>query len=132
MPKIALLADIHSNLIAFKAVLKDVLQCGAERTIFLGDIVGYGSHPAECVDLVRKLGGECVMGNHDQALGIFRKAGYEPPQRNWREDDYAAGLMHSARALNGHHAAWIAKSSVAPWLMASRRSCGRCHVSGGW
>jgi len=63
MSTIAILSDIYSNLTAFKAVLRDVKESGARQIIFLGDIVGYGSHPAECVEWVRKLGGHCVMGN---------------------------------------------------------------------
>jgi len=106
-PAVALLSDIHSNLTALKAVLRDVKESGARQVIFLGDIVGYASKPAECVDLVRKLGGYCVMGNHDAAIKIFRKPGYEPDQRNWRTDDYAAGLMYSARQLNDEQAEWI-------------------------
>jgi predicted phosphodiesterase len=62
MSKIAILSDIHSNLPALTAVLREVEASGAERFVFLGDIVGYGASPAECVALVRKLGGVCVMG----------------------------------------------------------------------
>jgi hypothetical protein len=43
--------------------------CPGGSIVFLGDIVGYGGSPAECVDLVRKLGGACVMGNHDVEIG---------------------------------------------------------------
>lgn len=114
MPKIALLADIHSNLIAFKAVLNDVRQSGAERIIFLGDIVGYGSHPAECVDLVRKLGGECVMGNHDHAVRACRAPGFQFDFPDWQDSDYAAGLMHSARELSDDQSDWLA--SLPYWL----------------
>lgn len=60
MSKIAILSDIHSNLPALQAVLSEVQSSGAGRIVFLGDIVGYGASPAECVDWVRKLGGECV------------------------------------------------------------------------
>jgi hypothetical protein len=63
MSEIAILSVIHANLPTLEVVLRDVAQCGADRVVFLGDIVGYGASPAECVDLVRKLGGECVMGN---------------------------------------------------------------------
>ena len=70
MQKIAILSDIHANLPALEAVLREVEQCGAGRIVFLGDIVGYGASPAECVDRVREHGGECVMGNHDIAIKI--------------------------------------------------------------
>lgn len=107
MPKVAILSDIHSNLPALNQVLRDVAQSGAETVYFLGDIVGYGAQPAECVEWVRKLGSRCVMGNHDLAMLQYRRPGYEPPQKNWRKDDYAAGLMHSARSLDDAQAEWV-------------------------
>ncbi len=63
--RIALLADIHANLHALKAVLKDIAPSGMDSLVSLGDVVGYGANPAECVDLLRKLGCQGVMGNHD-------------------------------------------------------------------
>ena len=75
MSEIAILSDIHTNLPALEAVLRDVDQSEAGRIVFLGDIVGYGASPAECVDLVRKHGGECVMGNHDLAIKRIRMRG---------------------------------------------------------
>ncbi len=107
IPSIAILSDIHSNLPAFKAVLRDVKQSGARQIVFLGDIVGYGSRPAECVEWVRKLGGHCVMGNHDVAIKQCRVPGFRFAQSNWATDDYAAGLMHSAKQLDDKQAAWL-------------------------
>ncbi len=105
--KIAILSDIHSNLTAFKAVMKDVLASGAEEVVFLGDIVGYGSHPAECVKLVRVFGGKCVKGNHDRDAVVCRTPGFKFAQPNWEEDDYAAGLVHSAKQLDEEAAEWL-------------------------
>jgi predicted phosphodiesterase len=65
MTKIAIIADIHSNLPALEAVCSqiDYLDC---REIFcLGDIVGYGSEPSACVEIVRQREMICIQGNHD-------------------------------------------------------------------
>ncbi|MBU0606911.1 MAG: metallophosphoesterase family protein, partial [Armatimonadetes bacterium] len=60
------IADVHANLPAFVAVLADA---GAvDEVIFLGDVVGYGPHPAECVDLLARLQPQAVLGNHDAAV----------------------------------------------------------------
>ena len=63
------LADVHSNLPALEAVLADARAHGADAYLFLGDAVGYGPHPAECVrrlaDLPRAI---LVRGNHDHAM----------------------------------------------------------------
>lgn len=64
----AVIADIHSNLAAFAAVLKDIKQKGGVDEIWcLGDIVGYGPDPHECIELLRQYKHVCVAGNHDLA-----------------------------------------------------------------
>lgn len=63
--RIAILADIHANLPALEAVLADIAQSGVTRFACLGDTVGYGPHPAACLDLVRGLQCPTVLGNHD-------------------------------------------------------------------
>ncbi len=70
----AIFADIHSNLPAWRAFLEDVKGRGAGGYICLGDIVGYGGKPDECVEGVRELGGIVLGGNHDHAA-----AGLEEP-----------------------------------------------------
>jgi len=58
-----LLADVHAGLYAFEAVLAQAPV--VDEIVFLGDIVGYGPHPAQCVDHLRALGARCILGNHD-------------------------------------------------------------------
>jgi diadenosine tetraphosphatase ApaH/serine/threonine PP2A family protein phosphatase len=61
----AIISDIHSNLEALKAVLDYIDHAEAEEIWCLGDIVGYGSSPNECVELVRERCGLVLKGNHD-------------------------------------------------------------------
>jgi predicted phosphodiesterase len=109
MKPIAILSDIHSNLHALKEVLRDVQTSGAAQIVFLGDIVGYGPFPSECVEWVRKLGGHCVMGNHDIPIRGLRANGSYDLGRNWQKDGYAAGLVHSAQSLNDEQATWLSR-----------------------
>jgi predicted phosphodiesterase len=63
----ALISDIHSNLEALQAVLHDIESRGVDRIFCLGDVVGYGPNPRECIDRLTA----CdlyIMGNHDFAL----------------------------------------------------------------
>lgn len=63
-----ILADIHSNLAAFQAVLDDMEARGGVDEIWcLGDIVGYGPDPSECIALLRQYAHLSVAGNHDWA-----------------------------------------------------------------
>jgi predicted phosphodiesterase len=65
----AIMADIHANLAAFKAVLKDITEKGdIDETWCLGDIVGYGPEPTECIRLIQESNIVSVSGNHD--LGV--------------------------------------------------------------
>jgi predicted phosphodiesterase len=66
--RIALLSDVHGNLPAFRSVLDDVRDSGAEEIWCLGDLVGYGADPDACVTLAREHAAVCLAGNHD--LGV--------------------------------------------------------------
>ena len=66
--KYLIIADIHSNLEAFEAVLEDAQNHGGfGHTWCLGDVVGYGPDPAACIKLLKQLDPVCVCGNHDSA-----------------------------------------------------------------
>src|ERR1043165_6018844 len=64
----AVISDIHANVSALKAVLADIAARKIDRIICLGDTVGYGPDPLECVDLVREKCAWALMGNHDFAV----------------------------------------------------------------
>ena len=72
----ALISDIHGNAEALKAVLADIEAKGVTRIVCLGDIIGYGPEPLECVDLVSQKCLWSLMGNHD--FGVL----YEPTNFN--------------------------------------------------
>jgi predicted phosphodiesterase len=64
----AIIADIHANLAALSSVLDDIKKRGEiDRIWCLGDIVGYGPDPCQCIELVRRLKALCIAGNHDLA-----------------------------------------------------------------
>ena len=75
--KIAVISDIHSNLEALRVVLNDIDQQQVDRIYCVGDVVGYGPNPCECLDLVMQRCEVCVSGNHD--LAAFGKPdGFNP------------------------------------------------------
>ena len=66
--KYGILGDIHANLEALEAVLEDMEKQGVKRYVSVGDLVGYGANPIECVDIVRgRLKAVVTAGNHDFA-----------------------------------------------------------------
>src|SRR5918994_1024784 len=67
-----ILADIHGNLDALRTALGALENAGVDRYLVAGDLVGYGPHPNECVELVAGLDAVCVAGNHDLiVLGLL-------------------------------------------------------------
>ena len=78
--RIAVLADIHSNLAALDAVLADLATLPpVDGTWALGDIVGYGPQPNEVVERLRSMDASAVMGNHDgAAVGVVDTAWFNP------------------------------------------------------
>jgi diadenosine tetraphosphatase ApaH/serine/threonine PP2A family protein phosphatase len=71
MMHFAVISDVHANLDALIAVMEDIKQRKMEDIFFLGDAVGYGPNPNECIDLLKKNCKVLLAGNHDWgALGI--------------------------------------------------------------
>jgi diadenosine tetraphosphatase ApaH/serine/threonine PP2A family protein phosphatase len=64
----AIISDIHANLEALQAVLKDIKDKGITSVQCLGDVVGYGPDPVECCDITREAVEWCLLGNHDEAV----------------------------------------------------------------
>ena len=107
--KSLMISDIHANLSALEAVFEDVEK--VDSYWCLGDLVGYGPDPNECIDLIKELPNlVCLMGNHDAATsGIIDDITFNPMARQairWTNDtitpenlEYIQGLPEAA--VNG-------------------------------
>ncbi len=77
--RIAVLADVHANLPALEAVVRDTRSEGAERLWHLGDAVGYGADPFACLQLLADMESVLIAGNHEQASCDLAEAqGFNP------------------------------------------------------
>ncbi|MBE9604595.1 metallophosphoesterase family protein [Acetobacteraceae bacterium H6797] len=102
--KIALLADLHSNLEATQACIEDARRRGAERFVFLGDYVGYNADPLAVTRLVMAMvaeGAIAVRGNHDDAV-------LRPDGGAGMNEAAQAGLAYSAAQLGEAERAFLA------------------------
>ncbi len=101
--KIAVFSDVHSNLPALEAVLRDIRKAGVARILCLGDTVGYNAEPSACLARVRAACEFVVQGNHDLAcaddgsIGDFNemaRAGilYSRKRLSAEEKNYLRGL----------------------------------------
>jgi diadenosine tetraphosphatase ApaH/serine/threonine PP2A family protein phosphatase len=59
------ISDIHANLEALEAAKGEIDRIGPDKVLCLGDIVGYGASPNECIEMTRALAATTVAGNHD-------------------------------------------------------------------
>ena len=66
--RIAVISDIHSNLEALTKAMEIIGRQSIDEIICLGDVVGYGANPNECIELVRKHCGAVIKGNHEEAV----------------------------------------------------------------
>ncbi|HEX8684633.1 MAG TPA: metallophosphoesterase family protein [Ardenticatenaceae bacterium] len=98
-----ILSDIHANLTALNAVLEAADLSTVDQVWCLGDVIGYGPDPNECVERVREVATVCLVGNHDWAvLGKLDINDFNPEARRavlWTRDvlndaaaDYLGGL----------------------------------------
>ncbi|HET9000350.1 MAG TPA: metallophosphoesterase family protein [bacterium] len=78
----AVLSDVHGNLEALEIVLADVRRGRPDVCLCLGDTVGYGPDPNECVERIRGLAGPVIAGNHDlAAIGALDISVFTPLAR---------------------------------------------------
>jgi putative phosphoesterase len=69
--RLAIISDIHGNLVALEAVLADIARQGCDQIICLGDVIEDGPNPRACLHKVLELGCETVMGNTDERMLKF-------------------------------------------------------------
>ena len=66
--RLAILSDIHGNLVALKTVLSDLQRRKVEQVLCLGDVAATGPQPCEVIELLQPMNWPCVMGNTDEKL----------------------------------------------------------------
>jgi diadenosine tetraphosphatase ApaH/serine/threonine PP2A family protein phosphatase len=96
----AVVSDIHGNAEALKQVLADIDSRGIDRIISLGDIIGYGPDPLECVDIVRRRCAWSLMGNHDFGV-LYEPTNFNPSAESaafWTRDQFDAEADEKLRA----------------------------------
>ena len=78
----AVIADVHGNLEALEAVLKKLREESYDALLFLGDSVGYGPNPNECIEALKNKAQVLLAGNHDRAVvGLADTAFFNPHAR---------------------------------------------------
>ena len=98
--KFALIADIHANLEAFQTVLADIKEQKCTHYACVGDVVGYGPNPQECLQIVRSMGMPVVKGNHDVSCSMDEELdGFNPHA--------AEAVMWTRNQLTAEERQWL-------------------------
>jgi diadenosine tetraphosphatase ApaH/serine/threonine PP2A family protein phosphatase len=98
---IAILSDVHANLPALEAVLADIESQGIRELLCLGDVVGYGAQPAECIELLRAKDFVTILrGNHD----AYAACEVDPPNVS---PETLEGIRWTRARLSPEHRDWL-------------------------
>jgi predicted phosphodiesterase len=100
VPRLAIISDIHGNRVALEQVLRDCERRNIDAIFCLGDIVGYGPEPAECLSIVRSSCRLSIRGNHDDAL-------LHPDVTKTWNPVARAGISFARRTMNPDSLAFI-------------------------
>jgi putative phosphoesterase len=66
--RVALISDLHGNMVALRAVLERIEQSGVDRVVCLGDVATLGPASHRVIEILAELGCPCILGNHDEFL----------------------------------------------------------------
>jgi predicted phosphodiesterase len=99
------LSDVHANLPALEAALDFVELLGIEDVVMLGDVVGYGPHPVECIERLANSPFQCIKGNHDYACSL--EPGEQPVHPIAMSRDARWVVEWTAQRLNPEHRQWL-------------------------
>ena len=127
--RVAVLADIHANLPALRAVLDDAVSLRCATVWCLGDVVGRGPYPDQVVTEIRALGVPTVQGNWDEAVGMNR----EQPGSIWAspeaEAQGIASLQWTIAHVSDENRSWLRQLPPTLRLEIGERSALLFHGS---
>jgi predicted phosphodiesterase len=101
--RVAIISDIHANIEALEAVLADIKRQKTDEIICLGDIVGYGANPNECIELAKSSCSLIILGNHDAAaIGLLSTDHFNVHAKiaiDWTSENLNADAKNFLRSL---------------------------------
>jgi predicted phosphodiesterase len=119
--KIVVLTDIHANLPAIEAVIKDIRSEGYDAIFHTGDVIGIGPYPAECMELLLNLDNiRFVMGNHD----FWYVNGLPQPRPEWMSE----GELHHQHWTHSRLGSDF-REVIASWPFIIEEEFGAFHVA---
>lgn len=109
----AILSDVHSNIEALEAVLRDAEEQGCEEVVCLGDLIGYGPNPRQVLRIAMERFAFCILGNHEEAVLT------QPDGFNWKA---AAASVWTRRQIRSPRYPRHESEAMWSWLKSLPRS----------
>ncbi|MFZ4929102.1 metallophosphoesterase family protein [Chryseobacterium sp. Mn2064] len=107
MIKIAIISDIHANIIALEEVLKDIEQREITQIYCLGDLVDFAPWGNETIHFIRKTGIPCLMGNHDQRIAFNQPITPLGHHNKLETRNRIKAIMHSKKNITEDNKNWL-------------------------
>jgi putative phosphoesterase len=127
--RIAVIADIHANLPALRAVVDDVARIGADALYCVGDVVGRGPHPDQVVEELRRLEIPTVQGNWDEAVGMDREQTGAAWATAAAEAEGNGSMRWTAETMSDENRAWLRQLPTSLRVTLAGRSIAFFHGS---
>lgn len=129
MQTIAILGDIHSNVLALDSILQDLKNCGIEELVFCGDYIGYYYEPSAVVSRLQDLNKPSVIGNHDLALLHLRKTtdSLRSKELHYYYQQNGSGLRIAFETLKPEQIDWLENLPIQIDLKFENVRCSLFH-----
>ncbi len=123
--KYAILGDIHANLEALQVVLEDAKKERVTHYACIGDVVGYGANPRECMDIIRQMACPIVKGNHDEMASIVDEPLHFHP-------DAARAIQWTRKQLSQQEHQWLRDLKMMRYVESFTMVHASLDVPGKW
>lgn len=124
--KLAILSDIHSNILALKAVISEAEKRGCEHFLTLGDIVGYYYNSVEVVCELKRISATHISGNHDR---YFCESLDDTSVDDWYYEKYGSSLRIAKREMQNEDILWLKSLPSQTSYFHGLASIEMCHGS---
>lgn len=108
MIQIAIISDIHANLIALNEILNDIQNRSIYQTYCLGDLVDFAPWGNEVIKKIKNKGIPCLLGNHDERIAFDMPIVPLPHHDQKETANRIVAINHSKTAITSENKKWLA------------------------
>lgn len=119
--KIAVISDIHANLPALEAVLNDIHEKKISQIYCLGDLVDFAPWGNEVIEVIKRAGITCLMGNHDERIAFDKPIIPLPFHTHEEKISREKAISYSKKTITSENKMWLARLGTVKYFVYSPR-----------